>query len=85
MSSLSLSLSLSRFILYFSAGEYEPDFLKSGSDLPALEPLKTIVEGVEWREGEWAEVDGVKTWTRHSRLVFPDSFTGQIETDVNSP
>ena len=83
MSSPSLSLSLS--FSHSSSGEYEPSFLRSASDLPTLEPLKTIVEGVEWREGEWAEVDGVKTWTRHSRLVFPDSFTGQIETDVNSP
>ena len=41
-----------------------------------------MVEGVEWVEGSWELVDGKKTWIRQSRLVFPDTFDGKIETDV---
>ena len=41
-----------------------------------------MVEGVEWVEGSWEVVDGKKTWIRQSRLVFPDTFDGRIETDV---
>ena len=42
----------------------------------------TVVGGVEWVEGSWEVVDGKKSWMRHSRLVFPDTFDGVIETDV---
>ena len=44
-----------------------------------------MVDGVEWVEGSWEVVDGKKTWVRQSRLVFPDSFDGRIETDVGRP
>ena len=47
-----------------------------------IEPRKTVVEGVEWVEGSWEEVDGKKSWIKQSRLVFPDTFDGRIETDV---
>ena len=47
-------------------------------------PRRTEVEAVRWEEGQWLEVEGRKTWTRHSRLIFPDTFDGVVETDVRS-
>ena len=47
-----------------------------------VEPRKTIVEGVKWIEGRWMESDGKKKSIEHSRLLFPNSFDGEIETDV---
>ena len=47
-----------------------------------LEPRKTVIEGVHWEEGEWEVVKGRKVWVRDSRLIFPKSFDGVVETDV---
>ena len=48
------------------------------------EPRKTVVEGVKWEEGEWEVMEGKKVWTRPSRLIFPDTFDGVVETDVSN-
>ena len=53
------------------------------SDLGDIEPQKTIVSGVEWIEGHEETRGGEKTWIP-SRLIFPPSFNGEIETDVRS-
>ena len=48
-----------------------------------LEPRKTVIEGVQWEEGQWEVVKGRKVWLRESRLIFPKSFDGVVETDVS--
>ena len=64
-------------------GGYEASDLAQYSQLRhLLEPRMTVVENVQWLEGQWREEGGQKKWTRHSRLVFPASFDGVIETDV---
>ena len=63
-------------------GQYKPSELIDYPDLPALEPQKTVVEGVQWIEGQEGVKDGQKCWIRPSRLVFPATFNGHIETDV---
>ena len=47
-----------------------------------VEPRMTVVEAVQWLEGQWTEAGGQKEWTRHSRLVFPEDFDGVVKTDV---
>ena len=47
-----------------------------------VEPRMTVVEAVQWLEGQWREAGGQKEWTRHSRLVFPEDFDGVVKTDV---
>ena len=61
-------------------GSYEASDLAQYSSL--VEPRMTVVEAVQWVEGEWREVEGKKEWTRHSRLVFPENFDGVVKTDV---
>ena len=39
-----------------------------------------MVEEVHWEEVEREEVEGKKVWTRPSRLIFPDTFDGEVET-----
>ena len=51
-------------------------------DLPPIEPEKTIVYGVRWEEGTYREEDGKKIWVTPSKLIFPNGFSGEIETDV---
>ena len=53
-------------------------------DLPPIEPEKTIVYGVRWEEGKYEEDEnGKKTWITPSKLIFPNAFKGEIETDVS--
>ena len=64
-------------------GDYEASDLAQYSQLRHLvEPRMTVVEDVQWVEGQWREEGGQKEWIRRSRLVFPASFDGVIETDV---
>ena len=43
------------------------------------------MRGVRWEEGEYEEDEnGKKTWIRPSRLIFPNIFNGEIDTDVSS-
>ena len=65
-------------------GDYEASDLAQHSQLRhLLEPRMTVVEDVQWVEGQWREEGGQKKWTEHSRIVFPASFDGVIETDVS--
>ena len=65
-------------------GDYEASDLAQHSQLRHLvEPRMTVVEDVQWVEGQWREEGGKKQWTSRSRLVFPVSFDGVIETDVS--
>ena len=65
-------------------GDHEASDLAQYSQLShLLEPRMTVVEDVQWVEGQWREAGGQKEWTRHSRLVFPPNFDGVIETDVS--
>ena len=64
-------------------GDYSASDLAQYDQLSqSLEPRKTVVEGVHWEEGESKEVEGKRVWTRPSRLIFPDTFDGVVETDV---
>ena len=63
-------------------GQYKPSELIDYPDLPALEPQKILVEGVQWIEGQEVVKHGQKCWIRPSLLVFPATFNGHIETDV---
>ena len=61
-------------------GSYDASDLAQYSNL--VKPRMTVVEGVQWVEGQWREAGGKKEWTRHSRLVFPENFDGVVKTDV---
>ena len=50
--------------------------------MPPIEPEKTIVYGVRWEEGTFREEDGKKIMVTPSKLIFPNAFSGEIETDV---
>ena len=63
-------------------GAYNSNNLADYSDLPPIEPQKTVVHGVQWIEGQEGEKDGQKYWIKPSRLIFPTSFNGHVETDV---
>ena len=64
-------------------GDHEASDLAQYSQLShLLEPRMTVVEDVQWVEGQWREAGGQKEWTRHSRLVFQGSFDGVKVTDV---
>ena len=43
-------------------------------DLPPIKPVRSIVHGVQWIQGEAG---------KPSRLIFPDNFNGELETDVS--
>ena len=43
-----------------------------------IEPEKTVVYGVKWVEGSFK--DG--KWDPTSKIIFPNSFNGEVETDV---
>ena len=61
-------------------GSYEASDL--AQCLSLVEPRMTVVEGVQWLEGQWRNVGGQKEWTRRSRLVFPENFDGVVKSDV---
>ena len=61
-------------------GSYEASDLAQCLNL--VKPRMTVVEGVQWMEGQWRNVGGQKEWTRHSRLVFPENFDGVVKSDV---
>ena len=61
-------------------GSYEASDLAQCLNL--VEPRMTVVEGVQWLEGQWKEVGGQKEWTRRSKLVFPENFDGVVKSDV---
>ena len=48
------------------------------SDLPPIEPEKTLVYGVQWDEGDLE--DGI--WNPNSKIILPSSFDGKIKVDV---
>ena len=48
------------------------------SDLPPIEPEKTLVYGVQWVEGDLE--DGI--WNPNSKIILPNSFDGKIKVDV---
>ena len=50
------------------------------ADLAPIEPEKTVVYGVKWVEGTFK--DG--KWDPTSKLIFPNSFNGEVKTDVRS-
>ena len=53
--------------------------LAYASDLPPItEPEKTLVDGVQWVEGNLE--DG--NWNPNSKIIFPNSFDGKIKVDV---
>jgi len=54
-------------------GNYSASNLVQFDDLPPIKPVRTIVKGVEWVQGEAG---------KPSRLVFPDNFSGELETDI---
>jgi len=57
----------------FLPGNYSASDLVSFDDLPPIKPVSTIVDGVKWIEGG----EG-----KPSKLIFPDNFNGEIETDI---
>ena len=62
------------------SGKYETKDLLFSADLAPIEPEKTVVYGVKWAEGTFK--DG--KWDPTSKLIFPNSFNGEVETDVRS-
>ena len=74
-----------RIVRDLMPGDYSASDLAQYDQLSqSLEPRKTVVKGVKWKEGKWETVKGKKVWTRPSRLIFPDMFDGVVETDVSS-
>ena len=54
-------------------GNYSASNLVQFDDLPPIKPVRTIVKGVEWVQGEAG---------KPSRLIFADKFSGELETDI---
>jgi len=64
-------------------GQYDASSLTYTGDFEPLEPEMTVVYGVRWEEGEYKE-DGAgnKTWVTPSKLIFPNTFSGEVATDI---
>ena len=62
----------------YHSGKYETKDLLFSADLAPIEPEKTVVYGVKWVEGTFK--DG--KWDPTSKLIFPNSFNGEVKTDV---
>jgi len=54
-------------------GNYSTADLVKFDDLPPIKPVSTIIRGIHWIQGEPG---------KPSRLVFPDNFSGELETDI---
>jgi len=57
----------------FLPGNYSLGEIVQYEDLPPIMPVRTIVKGVQWVQGASG---------KPSRLIFPSSFSGQVETDI---
>ena len=77
---LKLTSKLNFNLLNSNLGKYETKDLLYSADLAPIEPEKTVVYGVKWVEGTFKE----GKWDQTSKLIFPNSFNGEVKTDVSS-
>ena len=45
-----------------------------------MEPEKTVVYGVKWEEGRFEN----GKWDPTSKLIFPNGFNGEVQTEVGT-